>query len=84
MSQSPQWMITARPILHYHWWSLPVVTVLYLLSSFLEGIGLTLFIPLLQNLSDPGPVTVGGLEGLLRNAFSEKFRPASGSRSIRN
>ena len=54
MSQPAHWLITARPILHYYRRALPVIAVLYVLSSFLEGIGLTLFIPLLQGISDPG------------------------------
>jgi subfamily B ATP-binding cassette protein MsbA len=70
MKPPSHWMTTARPILRYYWWALPVVSILYVVASLLEGLGLTLFIPLLQGVAASGAGPAGGVEGRLITVFS--------------
>ncbi|HYH16991.1 MAG TPA: ABC transporter ATP-binding protein [Azospirillum sp.] len=62
-------MIALPPPVREHAWALPVVAALGVLASLLEGVGISMFIPLLQGLSEPD-VTPDGLGGRLVRLFS--------------
>ncbi|HEY9803010.1 MAG TPA: ABC transporter ATP-binding protein [Leptolyngbyaceae cyanobacterium] len=63
--------INILSILRLYPWSIPVIVLLGTLSSFFEGIGISLFIPLLQSL-DGSSLTTGNnsfLVGVLNHIF---------------
>jgi hypothetical protein len=61
---------------------LPLMVVLALLSSFFEGVGLTLVIPLVQSLGEEArPTDVGGYLGMLQ-ALIERIPSGSRTASV--
>ncbi|HEY0835568.1 MAG TPA: ABC transporter ATP-binding protein [Azospirillum sp.] len=62
-------MAAIPPAVREYAWALPVVVVLGVLSSLLEGFGISLFIPLLHGMSEPDAIP-GGLGGRLVELFS--------------
>lgn len=64
------------PLLKLYPWAIPVVIILGILSSLSEGLGISLFIPLLQSLSDSSSQLTSGnpLIGSLSRFFI-KFSP---------
>lgn len=41
------------PLLKLYPWAIPTIIILGIISSFSEGLGISLFIPLLQSVSEP-------------------------------
>ena len=64
------------PILKMYRWALPATIFLGILSSFAEGVGISLFVPLLQSLDRKSYQlgAAGGLQGILDSAL--KWAPA--------
>jgi ABC-type multidrug transport system fused ATPase/permease subunit len=62
---------TLLPLLKFYPWAIPAIIILGVLSSFFEGLGISLFIPLLQNFVQPDSQTSGGnfLVGFLNQTF---------------
>ncbi|BAT55815.1 ABC transporter related [Nostoc sp. NIES-3756] len=58
-------------ILKFYPWAIPVIVILGTLSSFFEGIGISLFIPLLQSLDNSSLTT--GNNNFLVNALNQIF-----------
>ena len=54
MARSKNIVQVLMPLLSLYPWAIPVITILGMLSSFFEGLSISLFIPLLQNLDQPG------------------------------
>ncbi len=52
-------------------WGIPVIVTLGILSSLSEGLGISLFIPLLQSLDQPNSVAAQG--SFLLNNFNQLF-----------
>jgi subfamily B ATP-binding cassette protein MsbA len=65
------------PILKMYRWALPATIFLGILSSFAEGVGISLFVPLLQSLDRKSYQlgVAGGLQGILDSAL--KWVPPS-------
>ena len=62
---------TLLPLLKFYPWAIPAIIILGVLSSFFEGLGISLFIPLLQNFVQTDSQTSGGnfLVGFLNKTF---------------
>ena len=57
------------PLLKMHPWALPATILLGTLSSLAEGVGLSLFVPLLQSLAPGSYQSGGGAQALIDRAI---------------
>jgi subfamily B ATP-binding cassette protein MsbA len=59
------------PLLKFYPWGIPAIVTLGILASLSEGLGISLFIPFLQTLSqDPSQPATNSLVGFLNNLFT--------------
>jgi subfamily B ATP-binding cassette protein MsbA len=63
-------IVALRPILRRYLWSVPVAAVLGLLGSVLEGLGISLLVPLLAGLLDNGQVSSGSVPLMVLGRFA--------------